>query len=108
MQRWLNSVPRRKDMKIDQWTQFVSSVAGDNAAEAMLRSGDPTQIIELAKSKGFEFTTEDLADLRAVDASGSLSDEVLDNVAGGAIQAPAPPTMPSKPSQTGQGGFTAS
>ena len=81
-------------MKIDQWTKFVSSVAGDSAAEAILRSGaegflrggDPTQIIELAKSKGFEFTTEDLADLRAGDASGGLSDEALDKVAGGLLQ----------------------
>jgi predicted ribosomally synthesized peptide with nif11-like leader len=81
-------------MKIDQWTKFVSSVAGDSAAEAILRSGaegflrggDPTQIIELAKSKGFEFTTEDLADLRAGDASGGLSDEALDKVAGGNVQ----------------------
>lgn len=73
-------------MKIDQWTKFVSSVAGDSGAEAFLRGGDPTQIIELAKSKGFEFTTEDLADLRAGDASGSLSDEALDKVAGGNIQ----------------------
>jgi predicted ribosomally synthesized peptide with nif11-like leader len=80
-------------MKIDQWTQFVSSVAGDSAAEAILRSGaeaflrggDPAPIIELARSKGFEFTTDDLADLRAGDASGSLSDEALDNVAGGLV-----------------------
>jgi predicted ribosomally synthesized peptide with nif11-like leader len=81
-------------MKIDQWTQFVSSVAGDSAAEAILRSGaeaflrggDPAPIIELARSKGFEFTTDDLADLRAGDASGGLSDEALDKVAGGNVQ----------------------
>ena len=70
-------------MKIDQWTQFVSSVAGDSAAVAILRGGDPTAIIELAKTKGFEFTKEDLADLSAGDKSGSLSDEALDQAAGG-------------------------
>jgi predicted ribosomally synthesized peptide with nif11-like leader len=72
-------------MKIDQWTQFISSVAGDSAAEAIVRGGDPTAIIELAKSKGFEFTKEDLADLSAGDKSGSLSDEALDEAAGGLV-----------------------
>lgn len=70
-------------MKIDQWTQFLSKVAGDRAAEAVLRSGDPAAIIELAKAKGFEFTKEDLADLHAGDKAGSLSDEALDEAAGG-------------------------
>jgi predicted ribosomally synthesized peptide with nif11-like leader len=70
-------------MKIDQWTQFVSSVAGDSADLATLRSGDPTAIIELAKVKGFEFTKEDLADLSAGDKSGSLSDDALDSAVGG-------------------------
>jgi predicted ribosomally synthesized peptide with nif11-like leader len=69
-------------MKIDQWTQFVSSIAGDSAAEAILRGGDPAAIIDLAKLKGFEFTHEDLADLRAGDVSGSLGDEALDKVTG--------------------------
>jgi predicted ribosomally synthesized peptide with nif11-like leader len=69
-------------MKIDQWTNFVSSVGDDRAALAIVRSGDAQQIIALAKSKGFDFTEEDIADLTAGHQSGSLSDEALDAVSG--------------------------
>jgi len=69
-------------MKIDQWTRFVSSVGDDGASLAILRSGDTQQIIALAKSKGFDFTEEDIADLSAGDRSGSLSDDALDAVSG--------------------------
>ena len=67
-------------MKIDQWTRFLMSVGGDPSAEAIVRSGDARQIIDLAKSKGFEFTEMDIDD---VHASGGLSDTTLDTVAGG-------------------------
>jgi predicted ribosomally synthesized peptide with nif11-like leader len=69
-------------MKIDRWTNFVSSVGDDSAALTILRSGDAQQIIALAKSKGFDFTEEDIEDLSAGHRSGSLSDEALDAVSG--------------------------
>ncbi|WP_027576015.1 Nif11-like leader peptide family RiPP precursor [Bradyrhizobium sp. WSM1743] len=69
-------------MKIDQWTNFVSSVGDDSASLTILRSGDTQRIIALAKSKGFDFTEEDIADLSAGDRSGSLSDEALDAASG--------------------------
>jgi hypothetical protein len=36
-------------MKIDQWTKFLMTVAGDASAEAIIRGGDTGEIIGLAK-----------------------------------------------------------
>jgi hypothetical protein len=41
------------------------------------------QSLNSRKSKAFEFTKEDLADLRAGEKSGSRSDEALDAGSGG-------------------------
>ncbi|MHC2621322.1 hypothetical protein ACVIW2_003354 [Bradyrhizobium huanghuaihaiense] len=69
-------------MKIDQWTKFLMSVAGDASAEAIIRSGDTRQIIGLAKMKGFEFTEMDIDDVRGGDVSGGLTDETLEEITG--------------------------
>jgi predicted ribosomally synthesized peptide with nif11-like leader len=69
-------------MKIDEWADFIHGLAGDTQAEAILAARDFPKIIALAKSKGFTFTEQDLADAGV----GELSDAALERVAGGPIQ----------------------
>lgn len=66
-------------MTIDEWTKFVESISLDKHAEDVISSGDISQILALARSKGFEFTEQDLADGRIHE----LSDKMLDQVSGG-------------------------
>ncbi|TFV49237.1 hypothetical protein [Bradyrhizobium niftali] len=72
-------------MKIDQWTKFLMTVAGDASAEAIIRGGDTGEIIGLAKTKGFEFTEMDLEDVRGGDVSGGLTDETLEEITGAVL-----------------------
>jgi hypothetical protein len=65
-------------MRIDEWAKFVASIAGDARAEAVLAGGDISKIIALAKSKGFSFNAQDLADANV----GELNEKALDRVSG--------------------------
>jgi predicted ribosomally synthesized peptide with nif11-like leader len=70
-------------MKIDEWTAFAESVAGDPEAQAVLRSNDVEKIVALAQSKGFRFTREDIMDAPLDGQSLALDETELDGVSGG-------------------------
>ena len=68
----------------DKMKAFLEAAAQDPAlAEALEKAETPDAVIALAKEKGFEITAEDLA---SIPESGELSDELLDEVAGGITQ----------------------
>ena len=69
-------------MKADQWKMFIDSLAGHPGAEEIFRSGNVTQIAELARSKGFTFADEDI-DAAIQEASAELSESALESVSGG-------------------------
>jgi predicted ribosomally synthesized peptide with nif11-like leader len=73
-------------VQTDQWTAFVTSIAGDPAAENILTSGEPAKIAALANSKGFSFTEQDIEDV--VIEARELNESVLDSISGGR---PSPP-----------------
>ena len=75
---------------------FLGKIAEDESlqselAKAMEADDDRAAVTELAKSKGYEFTSEELwaeiqarqAELEQRQAAGELSDEELEAVAGG-------------------------
>ena len=68
-------------MTIDQWAKFVRSIAGDSGAEAILRGRNAGDIIALAKSKGFSFSEQDLADVKVM-RDGELTEDALEQVSG--------------------------
>ena len=68
-------------MQIDQWTAFVTSIAGDPEAKDILTSGEPAKIAALAKSKGFSFTEKDIEDVKL--QASELNESVLDCISGG-------------------------
>ena len=62
---------------------FLEEVSKDKAfLEKLQNAGTPEALIALAAEKGFQLTAEDLKQPEA--ASGELSDDELENVAGGA------------------------
>ncbi len=67
----------------DKMKSFVEAMAQDQAlAEALNAAETPEAVIALAKEKGFDLTERDLA--MAEVPTGELSDDALDDVAGGA------------------------
>jgi predicted ribosomally synthesized peptide with nif11-like leader len=77
--------------------EFLTKVSEDQAlqeelAKAMESENDRQAVTELAKSKGYEFTTEELssaieaaqAEIQAQMEGGELSEDELESVAGGA------------------------
>jgi predicted ribosomally synthesized peptide with nif11-like leader len=70
-------------MKIDEWTAFAESVAGDPEAQAVLRSKDVEKILALTQLKGFQFTREDVMDAPLDGQSPALDETELDGVSGG-------------------------
>ena len=65
---------------------FLEAAAQDPAlVEALEKAETPDAVIALAKEKGFEITAEDLA---SVPGTGELSDDALEDVAGGMILNP--------------------
>lgn len=68
-------------MRIDQWTQFVDSLAGDPEARAIFSGGDAKKIVALAQAKGFSFTEQDVAEARIDE---EVSENQLEGVSGGA------------------------
>ncbi len=67
----------------EQLKSFMETMAQDQSlAEALNAAETPEAVIALAKEKGFDLTEQDLA--MAMAPTGELSDDALDDVAGGA------------------------
>lgn len=67
----------------EQMKSFMEAIAQDQAlAEALNAAETPEAVIALAKEKGITLTEQDLALVQA--PAGELSDDDLDDVAGGA------------------------
>ena len=70
----------------DKMKEFLDAAEQDEAlAERLTGAEGPEAVLALAKEKGFELTEADLA---VEEATGELSDEALEDVAGGVILNP--------------------
>jgi len=67
----------------DQLTAFLEAVKADAALQGQLKSAKHDDVIAIAKTAGFVISAEDLERSQV-----ELSDEELENVAGGVAVAP--------------------
>ena len=74
-------------MSIDAAAEFWTKVDNDAAFQEDLfnsiKMADGDEIVEFAKQHGFDFTVEDLRELSEASDKEELSDDDLENVAGG-------------------------
>jgi len=72
-------------MSLEEVKRFAEAVKKDDALQKELKAkgGDETAVADFAKSKGFDFSADELKGF-AAEKKGELSEEQLDKVAGGA------------------------
>ena len=72
-----------KPVSKDQLTAFLEAVKADTALQVQLKSAKHDDVIAIAKTAGFVISAEDLERSQV-----ELSDEELENVAGGVAVSP--------------------
>lgn len=71
-------------MSLEEVKRFAEAVKKDDALQKELKAkgGDEAAVADFAKSKGFDFSADELKGF-AAEKKGELSEEQLDKVAGG-------------------------
>ncbi len=77
-------------MGVESLKQFIQKLGTDDALAGKFKgvSTDPNAVIALGKEHGYEFSAEDMRDLKKQQGE-ELSDKELENVAGGFVTATA-------------------
>ncbi len=77
-------------MSTESLKQFIQKLGTDDALAGKFKgiSADPNAVIALGKEQGYEFTAEDMKALKEQQGD-ELSDQELENVAGGFVTATA-------------------
>ncbi len=77
-------------MSVESLKQFIQKLGTDDALAGKFKgvSADPNAVIALGKEYNYEFTAEDMRDLKKQQGE-ELSDKELENVAGGFVTATA-------------------